>query len=185
MEVWKPVIGFKEVEGEYEVSNKGNVRSLDRWKTNSIGSKYFYKGRVLSTHYNHKGYKRVQLGKQGAQTVHQIVAKAFIPKPEGKEQVNHKDGNKDNNCADNLEWVSMKENLNHAWENNLRSVQSFHSYNDTRSKKVAKYTLDGEFIAEYKSINEAARQSNDYASNIRAVCLGNRIKSRGFKYKYI
>ena len=85
-----------------------------------------YDGRVINKHNgyilkgrpNSKGYLRVSIGKK-FMFIHRLVAEKYIPNPDGKEQVNHKDGNKLNNCADNLEWVSNKENRNHAVENFL------------------------------------------------------------------
>ena len=85
-----------------------------------------YDGRVINKHNgyilkgrpNSKGYLRVSIGKK-LMFIHRLVAEKYVPNPNGKEQVNHKDGNKLNNCADNLEWVSNKENRNHAVENFL------------------------------------------------------------------
>ena len=67
---------------------------------------------------NGKGYLRVSIGKQ-LMFVHRLVAEKYIPNPDNKTQVNHKDGNKLNNCVDNLEWVSNQENRNHAIDNGL------------------------------------------------------------------
>lgn len=90
---------------DYEITYDGQVIN----KHNG----YILKGRL-----NSKGYLRVSIGKK-LMFIHRLVAEKYIPNPEGKEQVNHKDGNKLNNCADNLEWVSNKENRNHAVENFL------------------------------------------------------------------
>lgn len=182
MEIWKPVVGL---EGIYEISNLGNVKSIDRITIGINGIKQHRKGKMLSFHYNRKGYKRVQLGKYGVKVVHQLVAKAFIPNPENKPQVNHIDGNKENNSSDNLEWVTMKENLDHAWREGLRNVDSFHKYNSSRARRVSQFSLDGSFIRSFDSLQEAARQSNDYASNIRDVCLDKRQKSKGFIYRFV
>lgn len=75
-------------------------------------------GHILKPQPNGKGYLRVSIGKK-LQFVHRLVAEKYIPNPEGKEQVNHKDGNKLNNSADNLEWVTNQENRTHAVENGL------------------------------------------------------------------
>lgn len=181
MEIWKPVKGL---EGRYEVSNEGRVRSVDRFVTGSNGVRQQRKGKMLSTHYNHKGYKRVMINGK-TKCVHQIVAGTFVPNPDNKPQVNHIDGNKDNNRADNLEWMTVQENLKHAWDNGLKSVKGFDDYNTKRSRPVEQYTLDGELVNTFKSIQETARQTNDYASNIRDVCIGKRNKSRGFIYKFV
>lgn len=187
MEEWKPIIGFIHAEGLYEVSNEGKIRSVDRTLVNSLGQKRFYKGKILSTHYNHKGYLRVQLGKEGAVCIHRIVAKTFIPNPENKPQVNHIDGDKNNNFSNNLEWVTMKENLDHAWKNELRNANGLHTYNNSRSLKVGKYSLDGDLLEVYESANDAARSLGNYklTSNILNVCKGKRKKANGFYWKFV
>lgn len=105
-EVWKDVVGY---EGYYEVSNLGNVRN---YNTKSL----------LSQVVTDSGYRRVGLYKNGKteMKVHRIVAIAFIPNKDDKPYINHKDGNKDNNTVDNLEWCTQRENIKHAWETGLR-----------------------------------------------------------------
>lgn len=110
--IWKPVDGY---EGLYEVSNKGQVRSVER--VNHNGHKY--KGQILRCRAIND-YLAVTLSKNGIEkqfTVHRLVATAFCGTP--NEEVNHKDGNKRNNCADNLEWVTRLENIRHAHETGL------------------------------------------------------------------
>lgn len=108
-EVWLPV---REFEGLYEVSNLGNIRSCD--KTTRDGR--FWKGRGIGKHDAGSGYLQAILsvdGKYHRRYCHRLVAEAFVPNVEGKLEVNHKDGNKHNNIASNLEWVSKSENALH------------------------------------------------------------------------
>ena len=108
MEIWKAVPGTK---GYIEVSTEGNVRSHLRGHP-----------QPLKTQADHRGYQRLRVNIEGTKLtykLHREVAKAFIPNPNNLPQVNHKDGNKNNNCVSNLEWVSNIENAHHAIANGL------------------------------------------------------------------
>lgn len=101
MEQWKTIADNP----NYEVSNLGNVRRI---KT----------GKLLSQQ-NSNGYRTVTLwenGKEKIKYVHRLVALAFLDKPTNKNEVNHKDGNRANNCLDNLEWVTPSENILHGYK---------------------------------------------------------------------
>ena len=101
MEIWKEVEG---TEGCYFVSNYGNIKNQKR---------------ILKQSPTIRGYLSVKVF-QGRKSSHRLVAIAFIPNPDNKEQVNHKDGNKQNNHVDNLEWMTGTENQRHSWETGLR-----------------------------------------------------------------
>lgn len=115
-EIWKPIIGF---EGSYEVSDYGNIRSLDRIVQcrDVNGNTYdrVYPGKMMMQG-DVDGYKTVTI-KGKVKLVHRLVAEAFIPNPENKPEVNHKDRNHSNNILSNLEWVTKIENMQHAIAN--------------------------------------------------------------------
>lgn len=107
-EVWKKIDGYN---GLYEVSNTGKVRS---WKKRNGGKRKNPKiiGKPKDSSYGYVALYNSEGSK--TETVHRIVANHFIPNPENKPCVNHKDGDKTNNCVDNLEWCTYSENINHA-----------------------------------------------------------------------
>lgn len=113
-EEWKEIKGF---EGAYMISTTGKVLSIPR-----PGTKHREPAlRALSL--NHDGYVKVRLlanGKDVTARVHRLVAEAFIPNPDNKETVNHKDGNKENNNIDNLEWADRHEQMDHAYKHHLK-----------------------------------------------------------------
>lgn len=119
-EYWSDIPNY---EGYYQVSNYGNVRSLDRVIKEKTGKTQTLKGRVLKQRINPGGYYYIGLGKNGTKAtfaIHQLVAQAFIPNPNNKRIVNHIDGNKLNNSLANLEWSTYSENLEHAYKIGLR-----------------------------------------------------------------
>ena len=158
-EVWKDVVGY---EGLYEVSDKGNVRSVER--KDSIGRKY---GRqVLKPINNGLGYLRVKLYKGGTRKnklVHRLVAEAFIPNPENSPQVNHVDEVKDNNKVQNLEWCDSRYNSNHGTRNE-RTAQA-------QSKKVRAVNAKTGEVVEFNSTQDAGRKGYS-SSKVSAACRG-------------
>jgi hypothetical protein len=120
MEVWKDVVGYEEI---YEVSTKGRVRSAkDKTTKSKLHGVRKWQQRILKQKTDKNGYKRVNLWKKGnykTLLVHRLVADAFIKPADGKEYVNHVDGNPSNNYVENLEWCDHSENLIHAYENRL------------------------------------------------------------------
>lgn len=109
---WRDVVGY---EGLYQVSDHGDVRSLDRVTTGNRNRRI--KGKVLKKTKSTTGYFKVELCKDGraiTTKVHRIVAKAFIRNPYGKPYINHIDNNPLNNMVENLEWCTQKENIQHA-----------------------------------------------------------------------
>ena len=119
MEIWKDVIGYERF---YQVSNLGNVKSLDRSINQINNSIRYYNGKLLNKKLESNGYYRVNLNKEGLSknfSVHRLVAIAFIENSKNKPQVNHINGIKTDNFFENLEWTTISENTKHAYENKL------------------------------------------------------------------
>lgn len=172
-QLWKPVVGYEDI---YEVSNQGNVRSLNRKIIeNNTNKERDIKGKDLSIANSKRGYRVVVLCKEGTEkmrNVHQLVAEAFIANPENKPCINHKDFNRLNNYVNNLEWVTYAENNKHCIEigNKGRNVNQLDEYN--------------EVIASFNSIKEAEIKTDIAAQNIGKVCKGEREYAGNFKWGY-
>lgn len=139
-EEWKSIKGF---ENSYEVSNLGNVRSIDRYciQKNNRSEKYnhIYKGKILKQFKNKAGYMQVQLSyryKSYPKRVHRLVAETFIDNPNDYSCVNHIDGNKLNNNVDNLEWCSYSHNNRHARKTGLNKGNKGISYKNRCLKAI-------------------------------------------------
>lgn len=175
MEVWRAVSGTK---GFIEVSNEGRVRSL-------------LKGipRVLKPQVDNRGYHRIRVTVEQVKAtykVHREVAKAFIENPDNLPQVNHKDGNKTNNCVENLEWATNKDNAHHAIANGLWDsvIEGAKRSNESRKKPILAYRIEGDYPCTryYESIREAEREIG--SRHICDVLKGKRRQVKGWTFQY-
>ena len=158
-EIWCPIKGF---EGLYEVSDKGRVKSIG-----------YGKEKILKPFSNKDGYLQVGLRKNRGRKnwlVHRLVAKTFIPNPDNLPEVNHKDEDKTNNSVQNLDWCDKKYNNNYGTRTQRQA--------DKCSKPVIQFTKDGEFVREWKSMNDVQRNLNYSQGNISSCCTGR------YKYAY-
>lgn len=122
LEVWKDIIGYK---GFYQVSNLGNVKSLDRKVISSNRTSYLRKGKICKQSKSNLGYMTVGFTINNVKVnkyVHRLVAEAFILNLDNKPQINHIDCNKENNNISNLEWCTNSENHIHASKNGLNKL---------------------------------------------------------------
>ena len=176
-EIWKDIKGYEDY---YQVSNKGNVKSLDRkvnsgLKNNMIVIKY---GKVLSKSKDRNGYFIVSLSKTNIKKSYKVsvlVAKTFIKNPNNKPQVNHINGVKSDDSIKNLEWCTNKENIQHAFKTGLCS-------NEYKKVKIIQMDLEGNFIKLWDSISEAEEKYN--ASHIIDCCKNRRNKCKGYRWIY-
>ena len=162
-EVWKDVVGY---EGFYKVSNKGNVRSLDRGHRR--------RGRVLKQGYNTGGYPQVSLSKNGkskTKTVHRLVAEAFLPNSNGLPQVVRRDEDKDNNNVENLKWCDSMYDMNYGTRTE-RLAQA-------RSKKVRAVNTKTGDVVEFNSTTDAWRKG--YNQGIVSMACRGVYKANGGK----
>ncbi len=199
-EIWKDIPSF---EGKYQVSNFGNVKSLNYLRTNTP--------RLLKQNNHKDGYKLIGLsnektGKKKYFTVHRLVAQAFIPNPENKATVNHIDGNKANNHVSNLEWATPQENMIHSFKIGLRKNQhkgrsrkrsSGKRYNgiykspvlgqkgvnNHNHTAVLQYDLNGNFIKKWDCMADACRFYNANSGAISQCANNKRKTAYGFIWK--
>ena len=169
-ETWKDI---KNYQGIYQISNLGKIKNN--------------KGKLLKQFKNHKGYLTIQLSKNGdskTYTVHRLVAQAFIPNPDNKPQINHKNCNKEDNKIDNLEWCTNNENKAHAKINGL-CKSSPKGGSNLRAKKVIQYDIEGRIIRKWDCIQDIVRCFKiATGSNIIGCCKHKAKTAYGYKWEY-
>ena len=146
----------------YEVSDQGEVRNAKTKKLLSLKKKI-------------RGYVYVHLhqdGKSKVVTVHRLIASAFIPNPNNLETVNHINYIKDDNRVENLEWMSYSENSGN--KNPDKIVR----------KQIEQLDLNGNILAEFDSISQAAKELQINRGNINQVCLGKLKTAGGYIFRY-
>lgn len=173
--MWKDIVGY---EGYYQVSDTGEVRSVDRYvydprmKRNRLLRGQKMKTPVSIRREKCGGYPVVNLHKDGVGKVfpvHKLVASSFIPNPYELPTINHIDGNKLNNNVSNLEWASYKDNNIHALRNNLRKP---------RGNRIIQFDKDGNIIGTYKSTCDASRKTGVTVGSI-SQCICHRTHTAG------
>ncbi len=160
MEIWKDINGF---EGIYQVSNKGRLKSF----------KQYPDGYILSTKNKKGDYLSVVLAGGGNvryTRIHRLVAEAFIPNPKNLPEVNHKDCDKQNNRAENLEWITRTGNHIHAIKHNPDIIKGMNHYNRfVRPKTILQYSLDSKLLAEFPNSIAAGKATGVCYRNILQV----------------
>lgn len=162
---WKIIKDFP----SYMISDKGEVKSL-----NFNGTK---REQILKPIYNKKGYLCVSLyenRKIRSRLIHRLVAQSFLPNPDNKPQVNHIDGNKENNSVSNLEWCNNSENQLHAYKIGLNK----------NIKSVLQFDKRGNFIKEWSSMAIAAKTLGIDIAHLQRACKNPTYSSGGYRWRY-
>lgn len=180
-EEWKDIKGF---EGQYQVSNFGRVKSLERIGIKSNKAVFFVPETILKPIVNWRGYERVGL-KGKLYSVHRLVAEAFIPNLENKSQVNHINGIKTDNRVENLEWVTPSENIKHAYKDLGKTPPRKGKFGkDCPYSRVVLQIKNGIIIAEFYGCNEAGRCTGIDCKTINKVCRHKCNTAGGYEWSY-
>ena len=184
-EIW---LEITEYDGIYLISNKGRVKSIGRVISGKNNSKYFISERILKNSITKRGYYKISL-RNGNQykthSVHRLVAKTFIPNINNKTEVNHIDGNKLNNCVENLEWASSSENQIHAYKNNLQIPTWLNKKGKDNyfSKPILQLDLCDNVLNRFECLRDACDKLNiKHSGHINECVNGKRITAYGFKW---
>lgn len=176
-EMWKDIPGY---EGLYAASTYGRVAALEKTYYAGNGVKKHKKAHILKFVKNGDGYLKTALSKGGKRKdprLHQLVAVTFLPNPENKPEVNHKDLNKENNHLWNLEWNTRSENNKHAFDNGANDVRKYVDGN-----RPSILCIDIETGIFYDSIKEAAKAKGINKVSMEAMLRGRYRNKTSIRY---
>lgn len=161
----------------YQINEQGEVFNSRGYKLSPQNGTDYYKYLMF---YGKHNPDRMRIA------IHRLLALTFIPNPENKPQVNHKNGVRNDNRLENLEWVTAKENCQHAYDvlNRVRSMLGKTGKECPNSIPVDQYDKNGAFIKRWDCAYDAMRELGIYQQNIGKVCLGKRPTAGGFVWKY-
>lgn len=169
MEMWKKI---RCLNGEYEVSNIGNIRSTFNIVIRSNGWRHTRVSKVLKPATTKDGYRRVGVcvnKKLKTFNVHRLVALEFIENPLNKAEVNHINGIKDDNRVDNLEWVTRQENLKHCIDNKLQTAFKGEEIGNSKLKEYQVLEIRNKFIPRIYSRVKLAKEYNVSEATIKDI----------------
>lgn len=209
-EIWKPVVGYEDL---YLISNKGNLKSLSRTIHYRNGKTEFREGRIRKPNIIY-GYRNFLMtdgkgGKRKNMRASRMVAMAFIPNPENKPCVDHIDTNTQNDCVENLHWVTYSENnlnpitrqrmsdnrkgfklseevkrkIGNFWRGKKLSPERIAQLKE-KAKPVLMFSKSGELIKEYRSASIAQEDLGICMTHISACCIGKRKSTGGYMWRY-
>jgi hypothetical protein len=169
-ERWKDIDGYV---GMYQISNYGRIKTFCNKKINDNSDS----AHILKSFKDNDGYFIIDLCLKDKSSnydrylIHRLVAQAFLPNPENKKQVKHKNKVRTDNRAINLEWSSG-------------SMKGRFGKDNHRSKKILQYDLKGNLIKEWESITQINKEFGFSVQNIRFVCRGEQEKCNGYIWRY-
>jgi len=169
-EQWKD---FPEFEGYYQVSNLCRIRGINKGRGIKVN-------RILKPHLHHSGYYTIGFSKNGKTkylSLARVIAICWIPNPENKKEVNHKNGIVTDNRIENLEWVTPSENIKHY----------YYVLDKGAKRAVIQMNLDGNELNKFRSIAEAITYNNlpkSASGNIVMTCQNKYRYAYGYKWKY-
>ena len=168
-EIWKDILGY---EGLYQVSNFGRVKSIKFGKERLLRPQLIKNGYLCINLYKNNKCKRY--------LIHRLVAEHFLDNPNNLSEVNHKSEDKTDNSVSNLEWCTHE--YNSSYGTKIKRTRE-KLLNGKLSKSVLQYTLNGEFVKEWASVNEAGRNEFN-CGTVAACCRGIRKQHKGFIWRY-
>lgn len=171
----------------FEVSNYGNIRTVDRHRTTKRGKQVLVKGHAIKQKINRHGYPYINIKvKKTTKSIrtHRLVAMAFIPNIEDKPQVNHIDFDRTNNNVENLEWCTAKENMRHSKHRLYNPVTGKFGSNHPLSKSVDVFEVYVKKIKTFGSAIEAAAAMNVTQTAVHSGCIYKQKKINGLVFRF-